>query len=214
MIVYGSSLSPFVRKVLAFGVEKGVGLELKPTAIGSDDPEFLEASPFRKMPGFRDGDFAISDSSAIVAYLEAIKPEPELIPAEPRARARAIWFDEFADTLLGGCGAKMYFNRVVAPRFLGRDGDLAVADKAEREELPALLDYLERVIPDSGFLVEDRLTLADLAVASPFANLRHLGVDIGAAGRPKLAAYVDSILGRPSFAGWVSRESAFLARTA
>ena len=35
MIVYGSSLSPFVRKVLAFGAEKGIELELKPTGLGN-----------------------------------------------------------------------------------------------------------------------------------------------------------------------------------
>ncbi len=66
MIVYGSSLSPFVRKVVAFAAEKGIELEVKPVGPGSQDPEFREASPFGKMPGFRDGDFAISDSSAHV----------------------------------------------------------------------------------------------------------------------------------------------------
>ena len=129
MIVYGSSLSPFVRKVLAFAGEKGIALELKNVVPGSDDPDFLAASPFGKMPGFSDGDFAISDSSAIIHYLEAVHPEPALIPAEPKARARTIWFDEFGDTILCGCGAKMFYNRIVAP-LLGREGDLAVADKA------------------------------------------------------------------------------------
>ena len=33
MIVYGSSLSPFVRKVLAFAAEKGIELELQPTGF-------------------------------------------------------------------------------------------------------------------------------------------------------------------------------------
>jgi glutathione S-transferase len=214
MIVYGSSLSPFVRKVLAFAAEKGIEVESKPVALWSDEPEFVESSPFRKIPGFRDGDFAISDSSAIVAYLEAVKPEPNLIPVEAKARARAIWFDEFADTIVGACGTKMFFNRVVAPKFLKREGDLAVAEKAECEELPPILDYLERVIPDSGFLVEDRLTLADIAVASPFANFRHLGLDCGGGKRPRLMAYIDRMLARPSFAPWVARESAFLARAA
>src|SRR5206468_10747692 len=111
-----------------------------------------------KIPGFSDGDFGISDSSAIVHYLEAKFPNPALIPAEPKARARTIWYDEFADTILTGCGAKMFFNRVVAPRFLGRAGDLAAADTAEREELPPIVDYLERVVPgDGGYLVGDRL---------------------------------------------------------
>lgn len=214
MILYGSSLSPFVRKVLAFGAEKGIALELKRTGLGSDEAEFREASPFGKMPALRDGDFTVSDSTAIVTYLEAIQPEPALIPAEPKARARAIWYDEFADTILFGCGRKMFFNRIVAPRFLGREGDLAEAEQAEAEELPPILDYLERIIPDSGWLVEGRLTLADIAVASPFANLRHLGIEIGAENRPKLAAFIEKMLSRPSFKDWVERETAFLARPA
>ena len=213
MIVYGASLSPFVRKVLAFAVEKGIEVEHKPLGLGSDDPDFLEASPFRKIPGFRDGDFAISDSSAIIAYLDAIKPEPNLIPAEPKARARTIWYDEFGDTILAGCGAKMFFNRIVAPRFLGREGDLDAADKAQCEELPPLLDYVERVLPESGWLVEDRITLADIAVASPLVNLEHLGVDYKG-GRPKLAAFAQRMHARDSFRSWVERESAFLSRAA
>lgn len=214
MIVYGSSLSPFVRKVMAFGAEKGIALELRRTGLGSDEAEFREASPFGKMPALRDGDFSLADSTAIITYLEGIQPEPALIPAEPRARSRTIWFDEFADTILFGCGRKMFFNRIVAPRFLKRAGDLEEADLAEREELPPILDYLERTIPDSGWLVENRLTLADIAVASPFANFRHLGLDIGAEARPKLAAFVDRVLSRPSFKDWIDRETAFLARAA
>ena len=214
MIVYGASLSPFVRKVLAYGAEKGLALEHKPLGLGSDDPDFLEASPFRKIPGFRDGDFAISDSSAIIHYLEAKYPEPALIPAEPEARALVIWFDEFADTILCACGAKMFFNRIVAPRFLGREGDLDTADKAEREELPPILDYLERTIPESGWLVGDGLTLADIAVATAFANFRHLGITIDSGRHPKVAEFAGRMLARPSFAGWVEREAAFLERTA
>ena len=214
MIVYGASLSPFVRKVLAYGAEKGLELEHKPLGLGSDDPDFLAASPFRKIPAFSDGDFGISDSSAIIHYLEAKYPEPALIPAEPEARARTIWFDEFADTILCACGAKMFFNRIVAPRFLGREGDMEAADKAEKEELPPILDYLERTIPDSGWLVGEGITLADIAVATAFANFRHLGMTIDAGRYPKVAAFADRMLARPSFAGWVERETAFLQKTA
>jgi glutathione S-transferase len=220
MIVYGSSLSPFVRKVLAFAAEKGIDVELKASGLGNKDPEFLEASPFGKMPGLRDpgggadGDFCISDSSAIVAYMDAVKPEPNLIPTEPRARARTIWFDEYSDTILFACGGKMFFNRIVAPRFLGQPGDEEIAAKAECDELPPLLDYLERVIPDSGYLVEDRLTLADISVASPFVNFHHLNVAIDPARFPKVSRYVGAILARPSFAPWIEREAAFLERTA
>src|SRR6478735_11459608 len=134
MILYGSTMSPFVRKVAAYATEKGIELEIKPTSIGDPDPEFRAASPFRKMPALVDGDYKLADSSAIIHYLEALHPEPALIPADPRERGRVIWFDEWADTLFFACGAKMFFNRVVAPRFLGREGDMAAADAAERDE--------------------------------------------------------------------------------
>ncbi|MFN2473461.1 MAG: glutathione S-transferase family protein [Sphingomicrobium sp.] len=212
MILYGSSLSPFVRKVLAFAAEKGIELESRPSGIGSTDPDFVRASPFRKMPALIDGDFTLADSSAIIHYLDALHPQPNLIPAEARLRGRTIWFEEWADTMFFACGAKMFFNRIVAPRFLQRQGDLAAADTAERDELPGLLDYLEREIPQSGFLVDDRLTLADLAVASPFANLQHMDVNIDR--WPRTKAYVEAILGRPSSAPTVARERAFLERDA
>lgn len=212
MILYGSTMSPFVRKVAAFAAEKGIEIELKPTGFPDHSPEFLAASPFKKMPALEDGDYRLADSSAIIHYLEAKYPEPELIPAEPRARGRVIWFDEFADTILFACGAKIFFNRVVAPRFLGREGDLAAAETAERDELPPLLDYLESVIPDSGYLVGDRLTLADIAVAGPFANFGHCKVAVDQGRYPKTTAYVARILERPSFAQHVEREAAYLAR--
>ena len=217
MILYGSSLSPYVRKVLAYAVEKGIELELRPTGSGPGQPseEFLEASPLRKMPAFRDGTFTLADSTAIIAYLEARFPEPPLIPADPQERGRVIWFEEFADTALVSCGAKMFYNRIVAPVFLGKPGDEEVARIAERQEMPPLLDYLERVVPDAGgFLVGNRLTLADVAIASPFANFVHLKCERDMARHGRLYAYVDAVLERPSFKPWVERESALLAKMA
>jgi glutathione S-transferase len=211
MILYGSSMSPFVRKVIAFAAEKAIEMEVCPIGIGEKDPGFRKASPFGKMPALLDGDYHLADSSAIVHYLEAKFPEPQLIPADPELRGKCIWFEEFADTILAGCGAKMFFNRIVAPIFLKREGDLQAAEKAEREELPKLLDYLESVAPDGeSYLVGDRLTLADLAVASPFANLRLLEIEIDR--WPATAQYTDRILSRDSFAPWVARESAFLKK--
>ena len=214
MILYGSTMSPFVRKVVAFAAEKGIELELKPVGIADPNPAFRAVSPFGKMPALADGDYGLADSSAIIHYLEAKHPQPEMIPADPKLRGRTIWYDEFADTLLFACGGKMFFNRIVAPRFLGREGDLSAADVAERDELPPLLDYLEGVIPDSGYLVDDRLTLADIAVASPFANFVHCGVTLDRARYPRTVAYTEAILARPSFADSIARETAFLAKTA
>ena len=215
MILYGSSLSPFVRKVLAYAGEKGIEIELQPTGFPDPSPEFLEASPFRKMPALRDGEFVLADSSAIIHYLEARHPERPLIPSEPEPRGKVIWFEEFADTVMMPCGAKIFFNRIVAPRFMGRPGDLDAAEAAERDELPPILDYLETIVPgEGGYLVGDGLTLADIAVAGPFANFRHTETRIDPDRYRRTTAYVERILARPSFANWIERETAFLAKQA
>ena len=211
MIVFGSTLSPYVRKVMVFGAEKGLELELQAAGMGRGGPDFEAASPFRKMPGFKDGDFLISDSSAIVTYLEAKYPDPNLIPLSPESRARTIWFDELADTLMMAAGGAIFGNRFVKPRFLKLECDHAAAEQAEQELLPPIFDYLEKVIPASGFLVEDRLTLADIAVASPVATLGTIGVHIDAARWPKTAAYVDALHARPSFASIIEADKALVS---
>ena len=212
MIVYGASMSPFVRKVLAFGMEKQVSLELKQMGLGATDPEFKQASPFGKMPGFRDGDFAISDSSAIITYIDTLHPLPNLIPTEARARARTVWYDEFADTIMVGAMGKIFFNRIVSPKFLGKPGNEEIAAHAEQNEVPPILDHIETVLPASGWFVENRLTLADIAVASPFVNMRHLGLTPRADRHPKLAAFIAKMHARPSFATWIEKETKFLGR--
>jgi len=210
--IYGASLSPYVRKVLVAATEKGMEFEHKITSPGGPDPDFLACSPFRKIPAMKDGDFGISDSTAIVNYFEAVKPQPALIPSEAKARAKVVWFEEFADTILAAPIGTMFYNRVVAPKFMGRPGDEAAADKAQAEVLPPAMDYLECAAPESGFLVGDSLTLADIAVATMVQNILHLGVDIGR--WPKAKAYAERILARPSFAQLVEVESRILGRAA
>jgi glutathione S-transferase len=212
MIIYGSLVSPFVRKLLAYLGEKGLDFELKGVGIGDPDHGFQAASPLGKMPAMNDDGFMLADSSAIIQYLEAKHPSPELIPADPQQRGKAIWWEEFGDTVFAACSGKMFFNRIVAPKFLGREGDLAAAALAESEELPKLLAYLESAIPASGFLVGDRITLADLAVASPLMNFKHCGAGVDAATHPKVAAWSAAILARPSFAPWVEKEERMMAK--
>jgi glutathione S-transferase len=86
---------------------------------------------------------------------------------------------------------------------------------AELNDLPPILDYLEKVVPgDGGYLVGARLTLADIAVAGPFANFRHTNTNVDRERYPRTVAYVDRILARPSLAQWIERETALLAKQA
>jgi glutathione S-transferase len=210
MILYGAPVSPYVRKVLAYAAEKGITLELVPVGIGDPNPDFNAISPFKKMPALKDGDFGISDSSAILAYLEAKHPDPVLIPNDPADRARVIWFEEFADTIATAAMGPIFFNMIVAPMFLKQDGDKAAIENAKANLVPPVWDYLESIIPPSGFLVGDAFSLADIAVASPFVNASHCSVAPDAASYPKLTAFLANIHGRPSMGNWIAREKKML----
>ncbi len=103
MKLYGTSLSPFVRKVLVVLAEKGVEVQHVPLRFHDPDPRFQAASPFGKIPALEDGDFRLADSSAIMHYLEGKHPEPALLPHDAKDIGRAVWFDKFGDTELFRC---------------------------------------------------------------------------------------------------------------
>ena len=93
-----------------------------------------------------------------------------LLPADPKDRARARWFEEYADTRLGDVFIwGLFYQKIVHPLVWGEPGDQARIDKALGEDIPAALDYLEGELPADGFLFGD-IGLADIAVASFFRN--------------------------------------------
>ena len=211
MIVHGTSLSPFVRKVLVLAAEKQLDFESVHANPGSMSAEFVEISPFRKIPAFEDGDYKLCDSSAIAHYLDAQYPEIRMIPTDPRDLGRVVWLDEYADTIMFAAYVPIFFNRVVA-RLMGVPQDLAAADKAQVEAVPNVLDYLERSIPESGFLVGDRMTLADISVCSPLVNGALADCPVDAGRFPKVAAYAAAIHARPSFAAIIASNFRFLGK--
>jgi len=66
-------------------------------------------------------------------------------------------------------------------------------------------------IPDSGYLVGDKLTLADIAVVSPIATLEHIDCSVDESRFPKVASYAKKICERNSFARAIEGEAQFIA---
>ena len=210
MKLYGALLSPFVRKVALIAAEKDLPCELVVSNPGGPNPEFVEASPFGKIPAIRDGDFTLADSSAIAHYLEAKQPSPALIPAEAQARGRAIWFDEFADTIFASAGLKIVFNRLVAPKLLKLPYDEEVAKQGEAELLP-ILAYLESAAPLDGWLAGP-YTLGEVAVASMLRTLTYVGRGPDAAAFPRTAAWFARVAERPAWQAVAAMEAPIAER--
>ena len=96
LLIIGNYLSPYVRKVLLCLELKGIAYEVDPLVPFYGNDAFSRLSPLRRIPVLIDGDLVLTDSSVICEYLEDLRPEPALYPADIRDRARARWLEEFA----------------------------------------------------------------------------------------------------------------------
>lgn len=211
MKIHGFPLSPFVRKVHVIAAEKGIVIEMVLGKPGEPSDEFLAASPLRKIPALEDGDFKLADSTAIVTYFDAVQPDPPIAPGNPQQRARAIWFEEFADTVLIGAGGKVLFNRFVGPKLLGMPGDEEVAQQGVRELAP-LLDYLESQAPTDGWLAGNEFSVGDVAVACMLRSMGYIGLEPDPATHPRTAAWYDRVKARPSWQQVAALEAKVMER--
>lgn len=208
--IFGFPLSPFVRKVHLVAAEKGIAIEMVLGRPGEPSPEFLAASPFRKIPALQDGDFTLADSTAIVTYLDALQPAPAIAPGDARQRAKAIWWEEFADTILVAAGGKVLFNRFVGPRLMGLQGDEAVAQQGLKE-LGPILDHLESEAGD-GWLTGGDFSIGDIAVAATLRSMGYIDLEPDAGTHPRTAAWYERVKARPSWAEVAQREAAVVER--
>jgi glutathione S-transferase len=212
--VLGISASPFVRKVRVALAEKGIAYDHDPVIPVNVSDEYRKISPLGKIPAYKDGNLALCDSSIICAYIERKQPQPALYPGGAYEYARALWFEEYADTALAQTiGPKIFFQKVINPGFFKRPTDEEMVKKAVGEELPPLLDYLEGQLEDDYF-VGKAFSIADIGVAVQLVNFQHAGFKIDAAKWPKLAKWYDRVCGRPSIKALIDEESAAFAALA
>jgi glutathione S-transferase len=211
LVLLGGSVSPFVRKVRVVLAEKGLEHQHEQINPFAPPEGWREISPLGKIPALRDGERVINDSSVICQYLERRFPEPALYPADDADFARALWIEEFMD---GGftpvAGPRIFQSLVLRPLMTRKEPDADAEEKAREvweKDLAPLMDYLEAQLGDGEFFVGECISIADVAVASPFVNTRHAGLVPERKRWPRLRAFLDRIWRRASFKKPIEEET-------
>lgn len=211
MKIYGANLSPFVRKVLAVAAIKGLEYEHEIVLPGSLPEGYLEISPLGKIPALQDDDLKISDSSVICEYLEERYPEVPVMPADVVQRARSRWLEEYGDSKFVEAVAPYFFEHVLKGMMGLGAADTGRLEKLEAEVIPGRMAYLEQQLPQSGFLFE-RISIADIALASPLITAAYGGFQFDATDYPKIAALVARVKSHPAMESVLAAEAAMLEK--
>lgn len=210
--IIGGPVSPYVRKVLFACEMKGVPYRVDPIVPFFGDDRFSELNPLRRIPVFIDDQLSISDSTVICEYLEERHPTPALLPKTPAERARARWIEELADTRVSDVFIwRIFYEAVVNPSVWQRPRDKERIARVVAEELPQVMDQLEALAPASGYLFGP-ISIADIAVAVPFANLRWARVEPSSERWPRTLSWVRRTDSLPALAKF-TRIADMLVRT-
>jgi glutathione S-transferase len=115
-------------------------------------------------------------------------------------RAQARWIEEFSDTRMGDVFIwRIFYEAVILPFVFQRTRDKAKIASAVSEQMPGVMDHLERIAPGDGFLFGEP-SVADLAVAIPFGNLKWARVEPDKSRWPKACAWVERTQAVPALA--------------
>ncbi len=218
IVIYGSPVSPFARKVAATCVIKQIPFEIEAVNIFAMPDWFLEISPMRRIPVLRDRSIAtegpegtIADSSAICAYLEKKCPDPAVYPAEAYSHGRALAIEEFADTSLAAAGGMGIFRPIFFSITQGKEPDLDTARETWASKMPPLFDYLEKTLGDAEFFAGDQMSIADIAVTCCLMQVS-LVAETPLDAWPKFAAHFERMQAYPAIAGPFAKAEGFVRK--
>jgi glutathione S-transferase len=191
--------SAFCEKVRLVLAAKGLSYEVVEVVPGVGQLELFRLSGQRQVPVLVDGGEVVADSTAIALHLERLHPEPALLPQDPAQRARVLLLEDWADTalacrcrqaLLQAATADSVLRAALLPEatpvllrqlvgslpggLMAGLGDAMEGLLGSRDQdlLQAQLEQLTVLVAAGPYLVGDRLSLADLAVAAQLSLLR------------------------------------------
>jgi len=193
----GMCLSNYYNKVKMVLLEKGIPFEEEFVRTGSKEEAVLSCSPLAKVPFIRTAHGSLCESQAIVDYLEALQPEPRLLPADPWAAAKVRELTTFIDLHLELAARELY-----GKAFFGGEISEANAERV-RKLLTKNIAAFKRLAKFSPYVAGDSFTQADCAafVSLPLVGLASrivLGEDLLAAAGVDWKAYVKVVGERPS----------------
>ncbi len=159
MKLYGSIASPYVARVAMFADLKGMQLDMEPAPGGMGSPEYKAINPTGKIPALvTDRGECIAESTVICEYLEALQPQPPMIPADPVLQAQSRMIARMTDLYIAPHNTPL--NR------MGPDRDQALIDK-QAALFAQGFHYIEAFMGPGPFAAGDTPSLGDCALA-PF----------------------------------------------
>ncbi|MFM0221936.1 maleylacetoacetate isomerase [Paraburkholderia dipogonis] len=195
---FNSSTSYRVRIALAL---KGLAYDTLPVNIRIGEHRAADyvanVNPSASVPALIDGDFKLSQSLAIIDYLDQTHPEPRLIPLEPASRARVL---EFASLI--SCDIHPVNNLRVL-RYLEAELKVTPQQKTAwyRHWIAEGMAAAERMLERSNegpWCFGAQPTLADVSLVPQIANALRMDCDLSA--YPRNLAVYEHALKHPAFA--------------
>ena len=192
---FRSSASYRVRIGLAI---KGLDYEYKAVHLVRSqqlDESYAAVSAARLVPLLKDGDAFISQSLAILEYLDETHPEPPLLPSDPlgRARVRAIAMDMACEI--------HPLNNLRVLRYLVHSLKLSEDDKNRwyRHWVETGLEVVERQLAaqPARFCHGDSPTLADCTLVPQIFNARRMNCRLDHV--PQVMRVFDACMALPAF---------------
>lgn len=192
MKLLGVDGSPYVRKVRIVLEEKRVPYEYvqaRPSLPGSPVPDY---NPLAKIPVLvTDAGKGIYDSPVIVDYLDALVPEPRLIPAALEERVDVKRWEALGDGIAD------------ATVLVSHDYDKvqsAAWHQKHRLKIERGLAWMAKELSDRDFCYGSRFGLADIATGYALGYLDHVLPDVDwRAAHPSLARLAERLAQRDSF---------------
>jgi glutathione S-transferase len=199
MKLYDFPFAPNPKKLRVYLAEKGLAIPLVPVNLVKAEqrtPEFLAVNPRGALPVLElDDGTRLTESLAIIEYLEELHPEPPMIGTSPLERARVRAAERRCELgVLARVARLFHATRAVLP---GTRPDPVLAEHARRELAPQLA-ALDTEVGAGPFVCGARPTIADCTLFAAFemARMGELDLAIGA----NLAAWYARFRERPSAA--------------